>query len=461
MTFDYDVGILGAGPGGYVAAIRAAQLGLRAAVIEKEKPGGVCLNMGCIPSKALIHHAALFSSSFELEGIGISVDRTAFDYSKVFEASRKVADTLSKGVAYLLKKNGVTVLQGEGTLLSSREIRVEGGPKINCRAIVIATGSRPRDIPGFAFDESVVLSSTGALMLRELPKRLLILGAGAIGVEFAHLMNRFGVEVHLVEMLDRILPLEDHEITGLLSRSFVKRGIEVSTGTRALSMTRDAEGVEVTLEGSDGCRRNVKVDRILAVAGRTPNTGDIGLERLGIATERGFIPVGEYGMTGVDGVYAIGDVVATPLLAHVASREGEIAIERIAGGTPSPLDPSAIPGAVYCEPQIASFGLTESAAQRSGIPFEKASFPYRGAGKAVASGVPDGFVKILTGCGTHELIGAHIVGSQATELIHELLLAKTAGLPTNAIASMIHAHPTLSEAVMEAARASGGRAIHV
>ncbi len=461
-SYDYDVVLLGAGPGGYVAAIRAAQLKLSVAIIEKEKLGGVCLNVGCIPSKSLIHQAEVFHSGSALEKMGIAVDRAGFDYSKVHAASRKAADTLSKGVAFLLKKNGVTVISGTGVLQSPHEVKIDDTRTISGKAVIVATGSRPREIPGFPFDETTVLSSTGALMLTELPKKILIMGGGAIGIEFAHIMNSFGVSVHLVEMLDRILPLEDDEITGLLRKSLQKRGVTIATGTRAVSMNvKPGSGAEVLLEDSAGAQQTEIFDKVLVVVGRAPNTDSIGLENIGISTERGFIPVGDYNETSVKGVYAIGDVIATPLLAHVASKEGEVAVEHIAGhDTAARIDPMGIPGAIYCEPQIASFGLNERTAAEQGIAFEKAVFPYRGAGKSVAVEASEGFVKLLTAPGTREILGAHIIGAQATELLHEVLLAKNAELLPEDIAMMIHAHPTLSEAVMEAARASEGWAIH-
>jgi dihydrolipoamide dehydrogenase len=410
----------------------------------------------------LIHQAEIYRTAADLEHLGMTVDRSGFDYAKVLAASRKAADSLSKGVGYLLRKNGITVIAGTGVIRSPHEVAVDDGRIVTGRNIIIATGSRPRELPGFAFNETTVLSSTGALMLPHLPKKLLILGAGAIGVEFAHVMNSFGVEVYLVEMLDRILPLEDDETTDVLRKSLVKRGVAVSTSTKAVSMTTTTDGADVMLEDAAGVRRTVSVDRVLVVTGRTPNTDSIGLETLGISANRGFILVGDFCETVVPGVYAIGDVVATPLLAHVASKEGEIAVEHIAGHAPSPrIDLDAIPGAVYCEPQIASFGITERTAKERGIAYEKAMFPYRGIGKAVAAGVPDGFIKLLSAPGDRMLLGAHIVGAQATELIHELLLAKTAGVPLQKIAAMIHAHPTLSEGVMEAARAAEGWAIHV
>jgi dihydrolipoamide dehydrogenase len=326
----------------------------------------------------------------------------------------------------------------------------------------VATGSRPREIPGFAFDGKVVLSSTDALMLEKLPRRLVILGAGAIGMEFAYVMNAFGVEVTLVEMLDTILPLEDPEAVDVVRREFVKRGVKILTGTRAEGLEKKPDGAVVRLSGKDGTKTEVEADQVLVAVGRAPNTDNLGLEALGIRTEKGFIPVGDYGQTTVPNIYAIGDVVATPLLAHVASKEGEIAVERMAGKDPERrIRLDEIPSAVYCEPQVGSFGLSEREAAERGVRFQKAVFPYRGVGKAVAVEAPEGIVKILHDPQTGEILGAHVAGAQATELIHELLLAKKAELTVEDIAGMIHAHPTLSEGVMEAARMAEGWAIHI
>jgi len=460
-NYDYDLLVLGAGPGGYVAAIRATQLGLKAAVIEKDKPGGVCLNIGCIPSKALIHQAELMRCAKELEQIGVKVDASGLDYGKVFAFSRKAADTLSRGVGFLLKKNKIDLISGEGVIASAHEIEVKGHGKVTGENLLIATGSRPRSIPGFEFDEKTVLSSTGALMLEKLPGRICVLGGGAIGVEFAHIMNAFGVEVHLVEMLDHLLPLEDEEVVEILVRSFKKRGVKMYTSTKATGYTKSGKTVKVNLEGKEG-KQELEVDQILLVVGRAPNTDGIGLERLGIKLEKGFIPVGDYYQTSAAGIYAIGDVVNSPMLAHVASKEGEITAEHLAGHqTPTKLDPNAIPGAVYSEPQLASFGYTEKAAKEAGLEFEKAVFPYRGAGKSVAVGKTEGILKLLVDKETREILGAHLVGAEATELIHEILLAKTAELLPEDIAVMTHAHPTLSEGVMEMARMSEGWVIHV
>ena len=459
--YAYDIVVIGAGPGGYVTAIRASQLGFKVAVIEKDKPGGVCLNIGCIPSKALIHQADVFMSISELEYMGVKIDLSQFDYSKVFQKSRIAADKLSKGVEYLIRKHHIELIKGVATITGQHEITVDGVKKITSENIVIATGSRPREIPGFEMDEETVISSTGALMQQKLPRKILVLGSGAIGIEFAHVMNAFGTEVHVVEMLDRILPIEDEEIADVLCKEFKKRGIRFSTATKATSMKRKNGKIEVTLVDSDGNTTVEVTDKILVSVGRVPNTENIGLENIGLHTEKGFIPIHDYYRTRISNIFAIGDVTNTPALAHVASKEGEIVVEHLAGLSPDTrIDPNTIPNAVYCEPQIASFGYKEWQAKQEGISYKKATFPYRGAGKSVAIEHPEGMVKILFDPETKEILGCHVVGVDATELIHELLLAKMSELLPEDIATMIHAHPTLSESIMEAMREVEGWAIH-
>ncbi len=457
----YDVLILGAGPGGYPAAIRASQLGLKAAVVEKDKPGGVCLNVGCIPSKSLIHQATEFRSLASLEGIGVKADVSGLDYSKVFKRSRTAADTLSRGVSFLLKKNKVELIPGEGRITGTGEVALKDGTRLKAKNIIVATGSRPRALPGFEFDEKDVLSSTGGLFLEKVPKRLLIMGAGAIGCEFAYIMNAFGAKVTLVEMLPQILPAEDAQIAACLEKAFRARGVEIFVSTKVESWRRAGDGsLEAVLAGPEGSRK-AAFDKLLVVTGRVPNTEGIGLESAGIKTERGFIPVGDYGQTSVPGIYAIGDVTATPLLAHVASAEGELVVEHIAGlETPKRVDPLEVPMAVYTEPQVASFGLNETAAKKAGIKFATASFPFRGIGKAVAIEDAEGMAKVVYDPDSKEILGAQIVGPEATELIHELLLAKKAELFPADLTAMIHAHPTLSEIVLELMRAAQGHAIH-
>lgn len=458
---DYDVLIVGAGPGGYVAGIRAGQLGLKVGVIERDAPGGVCLNWGCIPSKSLIHQAEIFHYGADLEAMGLTIDRSKLDYGKVYQKSRDAAATLSKGVRGLLKKNKVDYIEGEAKFVSAHEVEVAGSKKLSADNIIIATGSRPREIPGFEIDEKDVLSSTGILSLQELPKKLVILGAGAIGMEFAYVMNAFGVEVTVVEMLDSILPLEDSDVVDVVRKDFKSHGITMMTSTKATGLERGKKGLTITVEGSDGKSEKLQADKLLVAVGRAPNTENLGLENVGVTTEKGFITVGEYYQSSVKGIYAIGDVTPSPLLAHVASKEGEIAVEYIAGHHPeSRIDPDVIPSAVYCEPQVGSFGHTEKQATEKGLDFETAIFPYRGAGKSVAIEQSQGLVKIVYDKATHEILGAHAVGNSATEIIHELLLAKKAELLPEDVATMVHAHPTISEAVMESARTAEGWAIH-
>ncbi|MBI5594318.1 MAG: dihydrolipoyl dehydrogenase [Deltaproteobacteria bacterium] len=458
----YDVVIIGAGPGGYVAGIRAAQLGLKVCIIEKDKPGGVCLNWGCIPSKSLIHQACLYGNRHELEQMGVEIDTRNFDYGRVQRKSREATQRLNTGVGYLLKKNKVDLIQGTARIVSRNKVVIQGSDKtIEGRNIIIATGSRPAEIPGFEFDEEQVLSSTGILSMTKLPQSLIILGAGAIGCEFAYIMNSFGVKVTLVEMADHVLPFEDAEVAGVLENSFKLSGIQVLTATRAVSLEKTNAGVVVSLVGGDGKQQKLEAEKALCVFGRRPNTDNIGLRSIGLKPEKGYIPVGDFYETTVKGVYAIGDVVATPLLAHVASKEGEIAVEHIAGRkTKTRIDIHAIPSAIYCEPQVASFGLREGEAKEKNIPYKKVLFPYKGVGKAVAIDHAEGMVKLLCDPETQEILGCHIIGHDATELIHEVLLAKSSELLPEDIAHMVHAHPTISEALMEVAKAVNGEAIH-
>jgi dihydrolipoamide dehydrogenase len=461
MADKYDLIVIGAGPGGYVAAIRAAQLGLKTAVVEKDKPGGVCLNVGCIPSKSLINSAAIYESAGDLESFGLKIDRAGFDYSKVQARSAQAASRLSKGVEFLLKKNKIDYISGHARLAGGGKVKVEGAGEFTAKNILLATGSRPREIPGFQIDEKKILSSTGALALTELPKSILILGAGAIGVEFAHVFGSFGVNVVLVEMLDRILPLEDEEVVEVLRRAFKKRKIEMRTGTKAVGYKKSGKGLEVELESESG-KEKIKTDMVLVAVGRSPNSEDLGLDAAGVKTEKGWVTVGDHYRTSAEGIYAVGDVTGQTLLAHAASHQGEMVVEHIAGEeSPVSLDPDLIPRAIYCEPQVAGFGPTEKEAADAGRKFKKSVFPYRGVGKAVATEKIDGMVKILSDEESGELIACHIVGAEATELIHELMLAKSSELLAEDVGGSVHAHPTLSEAVMEAAKGIYSAPIHI
>jgi dihydrolipoamide dehydrogenase len=455
----YDVVIIGSGPGGYVAGIRASQLGLKTGIIEKEKAGGVCLNLGCIPSKSLIHQATMFRSAKELSRMGVKIDISEFDYSYVQKQSRIAAEKLSKGVLFLLKKNNIDYYDARASIPSNKTVQLSTGERLEVRNIIIATGSSPRSIPNFSIDEKDILSSTGALLLTELPESMVILGGGAMGIEFAYIFNSFGVKVHVVEMLERILPLEDEEASNTLERIFKRRKIKISTSTKAIACTKKGNSFTVTLEHSSSERQEIETDKILVTVGRMPNSEQLYPENLNIEKTEGFIDVGDYYQTSVPGIFAIGDVINTPQLAHVASKEGEIAAGYIAGGNPpARIDPDLIPGAVYCEPQVASFGPTEQELKKGSREYKKAVFPYKGAGKATAIKQAEGFVKLLyTG---EKIIGAHILGAEASELIHQILLAKKAEIPPEAVASMIHAHPTLSETVMEVMRGAGDWMIH-
>jgi len=462
MKNHYDLIIIGAGPGGYCAAIRAAQLGLQAVVIEKDQPGGVCLNWGCIPSKNLIHQADVFHSMQAMEAVGVGVDRSSLDYAAVQANSRQVVKTLTNGVSGLLKKNKVDYLNGTARISGTGEVTVDGKDKLTGKHILVATGSRPMQVPGFECDEQQVLSSTGILAMTALPQSIVILGAGAIGCEFAYVMNSFGVKVTLVEAMDHILPTEDFESCAVLESCLTRDGIDVRARTRALGLKKTAKSVSVSLQDSNGNTEEVLAEKVLVVFGRVPNTEGLGLEEAGVnLDDRGYVSIGDYCQTSAAGIYAIGDITRTPALAHVASKEGEIAVEHMAGHHPEQaVNPDSVPSAIYCEPQVAGFGLREDRAIAEGIAVKKSVFQYPGAGKTIAIGKPEGLVKVLCDPVTDELLGAHIVGHNATELIHELLLAHNSELLPEDIAHTIHAHPTISEAVMEAMRGVNGKPIH-
>ncbi len=467
MNKVYDVVMIGAGPGGYVAAIRAAQLGLAVAVVEKDVPGGVCLNWGCIPSKSLIHHASEFRSLQHMEAFGVRIDRSGFNYGAVHAKSRLAAKTLADGVSGLLRKNKVAVFKATARIAAPGKVALSGGDGNNltlqAKNIVLATGSRPLALPGFEPDERDILSSSGILALTKLPRSLVVLGAGAIGCEFAYVMNAFGVRVTLIEMAGHILPSEDFEVARVLDASLRQSGIEIRTDTRALSWQKNADGQMVRVE-TGGKEDGIDAEKVLAAFGRTPNTTGLGLEEVGVKLDaRGYVLTGDYGQTSVAGIFAIGDIVASPALAHVASREGEIAVEFIAGhpSLQKRVAEDMVPSAIYCEPQVAGFGLREDCAAAKSIRFKKSVFPFRAAGKSVAVGKTEGLVKILSDVDTGEILGAHIVGCNATEIIHELLLARSSELLVDDLAQTIHAHPTFAEAVMEAARGAIGKPVHL
>ncbi|OGO42971.1 MAG: dihydrolipoyl dehydrogenase [Chloroflexi bacterium RBG_16_57_9] len=457
----YDVVIIGSGPGGYVAGIRAGQLGLRAAVVERADLGGVCLNWGCIPTKALLKNAEVVGYFQDAATWGVSFDNLKFDFSAAVKRSRQVVKRLTTGVGALLRKNKVDVIKGEAMLVAPDTIQVKGetDQTIRTRHIVIATGSRARSLPGLTIDGQRVISNRHAVVLESVPKSIIIMGAGAVGVEFATIFHAYECDVTVVEMLPNVLPLEDEEVSATLAKSLTKQGINLMTNTRVEGVDLDGEGVRVRVS-ADGQADTLTGDKVLVAIGRAPNSEQIGLEQVGINSERGFIQVDEMLRTNVQGIYAIGDVVGAPLLAHKAMHEGIIAIEHIAGQNPHPINHSNIPACTYCHPEVASVGLTEKAARDQGYELEIGKFPFQASGRALGAADYEGFVKLLVDKKYGEILGAHIIGTGATEIIHEIALARTAELTPNEIIATIHAHPTLAEAVGEAALGSLGRMIH-
>jgi dihydrolipoamide dehydrogenase len=461
---DFDVVVLGGGPGGYVAAIRAGQLGLKTAVVEKERVGGVCLNWGCIPSKALLRNSEIYRSFKEASKWGIQVGDLSFDFGKVIERSRTTSDTIVKGVEFLLRKNKVETIPGTGRFTKPNELSVEtsGGEKSTVRGkhVLIATGCRPRPLPFAPVDGKAIMSSRDALARREFPKSIIIIGAGAIGVEFASFYSAFGSQVTLVEALPNVVPLEDAEISAILKKSFERRGMTVLVGAKVAALKPGKNGVSATVEVG-GKSETFEADTCLVAIGVAPNTEDLGLDRIGVAVEKGFVKVDDSFRTNVPGVYAIGDVNGPPLLAHVASAEGIVCVERLAGHAESRIDFGNFPSCTYCQPQIGSIGMTEEEAKAKGIEYKVGKFPFTALGKAKAVGETEGLVKLIIGRKYGEILGGHIIGAEATEQIAEIAIARGAEATQMELHRTIHAHPTFSEAVMEAAAAADGEAIHI
>jgi dihydrolipoyl dehydrogenase len=462
----FDLIIIGSGPGGYVAAIRAAQLGLTVACVETDELGGVCLNIGCIPTKALLTSASLVNEMKEGEQHGITATELNFDLGPAQARSRRVADQMAKGIAFLFKKNKVTHLQGFGRLQGGGKVEVEAedGSRTVYEAgnVILATGSRPRDLPVLKIDEDRIWSSTGALMRESAPESLFIVGAGAIGMEFADVFSAYGTKVTVVEALPRILPLEDAEVSKFMERSFKKRGIVIQTGAFFEKADIAKDGVTVSFKDAKGEVQSLKVDYVLSAVGRVPNTGDIGLDAAGVKLdERGFIAVDQQLATNVSGIYAIGDVAGHQLLAHKASHEGIVCVEYIAGEGHGTVDYGNIPNCTYCHPEVASVGLTEEQAKEQGYDIEVGKLPWAAIGRAVAAGHADGFVKIIRDKKYSEILGAHIVGPSATELIAEFVVGRHLESTVEEMERAIHPHPTLSEGVSEGALAALGRPIHI
>jgi dihydrolipoamide dehydrogenase len=464
MNGNYDVAIIGAGPGGYVAAIRAAQLGLKVALVEKEHLGGVCLNWGCIPTKALLRNAEVVSLLGRGKEFGFAVEGFRVNFGAAVDRSRKVAERLVKGVGALMRKNEVDVIEGEGRLKSPTSVEVtlnEGGARtLETRNVIVATGGRARTIPGIEVDGERVMTYRHAIVLRELPASVVIVGAGPIGMEFAHVWSTYSSEVTVVEMLDHALPLEDEEVSKEVERAFKRRKVKLLTSTRVQGVETTADGVRVTVSGKEG-EQVLEAERALMAIGVRPNSEWLGLEEIGVQIERGTIAIDDRMRTNIPGVYAIGDVTGKLALAHVASAQGVVAVETIAGVETMTLDYEMLPRCTYCQPQVASFGITEVQATERGRRVKVGQFPFRAVGKALGLGDYDGFVKIVADEASGEILGAHLVGPEVTELLPELVLARTWELTPEEIARAVHAHPTLSEALVEAAHGVFGQAIHI
>jgi dihydrolipoamide dehydrogenase len=460
----FDVIILGGGPAGYVCAIRCAQLGLSTAVVEREKLGGVCVNVGCIPSKALLHAAYVANLvRHDAKTLGVTVGEPTLDFGVAVKHSRKVADQNSKGVGFLMKKHKVTVIEGEGTVQQGRKVKVGGETYTATKGLVLATGTRVKGIPqiGLELDGERIISTNEALFLDEAPESVAIIGAGAVGCEFADMLNAFGTKVTLVEILQHILPLEDDEAADALAKSFKKRKIEMLVSAKVKGAKVGDGGVTLEIQAGDGTKM-VTVEKVLIGAGRQLNTDGSGLAESGITlTKQGFVEVDAQLRTSADGVYAIGDIAGPPMLAHKGSREGIFVAELIAGKTPHPIRYDNIPSVTYCHPEVASVGLTEAQCKEQDLDYVVGRFPFSANGRARASLETEGFVKIIRDKRYGEILGAHIVASHASELIHELVAARENEYTVEEVDLAVHAHPTLSEAVAEAALDSLGRVIHI
>ena len=458
---DFDVVVLGSGPGGYVAAIRAGQLGLRTAIVERDALGGVCLNWGCIPSKALLRNAEVLDLVQHADDYGISVDNIEFDYGKAVDRSREVVGRLTRGVGMLLKKNNVEHIPGIGRLVDASTIEItDSGRRVTADNVIIATGARQRDIASLPIDRSIVITSREAIELRDVPQRVVIVGGGATGCEFAHIWNTYGAEVTIVELLPSLIPNEDAEIGAQLQRSFRRQGINFMTGANVggITVTGNTASVAVSANGESS---TIDCDKVLVAVGVQGNIDNIGLDAAGIETDRGFIQIDERMQTNVAGVYAIGDVTGKLLLAHVASAQGVTAVETIAGLDPPELDYTQLPRAIYCKPQVASFGLTEAQAIEQGHAIKIGKFPFIASGKALALGASEGFVKLVVDEEIGEILGGHMIGAEVTELLGELSMTRLLEGTTAELGWLVHPHPSISETLKEAALAAQGEAIHI
>lgn len=464
---DFDVIVIGGGPGGYVAAIRASQLGMKVAVVERESLGGICLNWGCIPTKALLKSAQVFEYIQHAADYGITVSGAKADFGGMIKRSRGVADGMSKGIGFLFRKNKITTLMGTGKLVGGKKVEVtdaDGAKKeYSAEHIIVATGGRAKELPNIPIDGKKIIEYRKAMSLEQQPKRMVVVGAGAIGVEFAYFYHTIGTEVTVVEFLEQgLVPREDPEVSKELTKIYQKSGIRVLGNTAVETVDTSGKTCKVTVKNrKDGATEVIECDVVLSAAGVTPNTENIGLEALGVETDRGIIKVDPFYRTNVAGIYAIGDVVPGPALAHVASAEGIICVENIAGHHPQPLDYNNLPGCTYCSPEIASVGYTEQAAKDAGYEIKVGKFPFSASGKASAAGAKTGFVKLIFDAKYGEFLGAHMIGMNVTEMIAEVVVARKLETTGHEIIKSVHPHPTMSEAIMEAAAAAYGEVIHL
>jgi dihydrolipoamide dehydrogenase len=465
LAESYDVVVVGSGPGGYVCAIRCAQLGLRTAIVERDRLGGICLNWGCIPTKALLRSSEIWHLMHRLNEFGFSADNLKFDIAKIVDRSRKVAQQLSNGVAFLMKKHKIAVIAGEAKLAGKGKLTVTKDGKteeVAAKNIVLATGARARTFPGMEPDGKLIWTYREAMVPPSFPKSLLVVGSGAIGIEFASFYRTLGAEVTVVEVLDRVLPVEDEEVSAFAAKAFVKQGMKLKTGTTVEKLEKGKDSVTATLKTKDGKTETVTAERVILAVGIVGNVENLGLEAAGIKIDRTHVVINEWGETGVPGVWAIGDLVGAPWLAHKAMHEGVIVAERIAGvkGV-HPLNTANVPGCTYCWPQVASVGLTEAKAKATGRKIKVGRFPFIGNGKAIALGEAEGFIKTVFDADTGEMLGAHMVGAEVTELINSYTVAKTGELTDAELQHTIFPHPTLSEMLHEAVLDADKKALHI
>ncbi len=459
----FDLVILGSGPGGYVAAIRAAQLGMKVAIVERERLGGICLNWGCIPTKALLRTSEIYHYMQHADAYGLSASGVNFDLAKVTERSRKVAGQLNAGVKSLMKKNKITVVEGNGTLTGATQVTVTTGDEarvLDGKNVIVATGARARDLPGLAADGIRIWTYRHAMVPPEMPTKLLVIGSGAIGIEFASFYRDMGAEVTVVEMLDRIVPVEDEEVSAFMAKTLAKQGMRILTSAKVSDVTPSASEVTATITTGDGKAMTEAFSHVIVAIGIIANTENIGLEALGVAVDRGHVVVDGFGRTNVPGLHAIGDITGPPWLAHKASHEGVVCVEQIAGKNPHAFETANIPGCTYSRPQIASVGLTEARAKAAGHTVKVGKFPFIGNGKAIALGEAEGFVKTVFDAATGELLGAHMVGAEVTELIQGYVIARQLETTEADLMHTVFPHPTLSEMMHESVLDAYGQVIH-